>query len=111
MKISKLHVLVAGLLIHQAMPACLWDSDTVEAERARFPEMAEVITGNFARHSKEFHAWRAERARKRIEADPKAKDAYDDLAVSQHKLGDHKAAIETMLAKEKAVPGLYETYS
>jgi tetratricopeptide (TPR) repeat protein len=36
---------------------------------------------------------------------------YDDLAVAQHKLGDHRAAIATMEAKERALPGIYETYS
>jgi len=36
---------------------------------------------------------------------------YDDLAVSQHKLGDHKAAIATMMAKEKKKPDVYETAS
>ncbi len=36
---------------------------------------------------------------------------FDDLAVSQHKLGDHRAAIATMKQKDKLMPGIYETYS
>lgn len=92
-------------------PACLWDRETLDAEKARFPGVEELITGNFPRHSREFYEWRKGVSEKQIAADPSNAAAYDDLAVAQHKLGDHPGAIATMMAKEKAKPGLYETYS
>ncbi len=91
--------------------ACLWDRDTIDAENARFPEVIDLITGNFPRHSREFHQWRVVKAGKQLEKDPKLMSFYDDLAVSQHKLGDHPAACETMKLKESIQPGIYETYS
>ncbi len=91
--------------------ACLWDRDTLAAEQARFPETAQLITGTFPRHSREFHEWRAKECLKLIDAGADVPSTHDDLAVSQHKLGDHKAAIATMMRKEKLFPGQYETYS
>lgn len=91
--------------------ACIWDSDTLAAERARFPQVAELITGSFARHSREFHEWRKARSEAMIKNKAAVAETYDDLAVSQHKLGDHKAAIATMQQKEKLFPGKYETFS
>ena len=103
--------LIAALSLATASQACIWDADTLAAERARFPEIAELITGMFPRHSKEFHAWRLLVCQDRIAKGQKDPFLYDDLAVSQHKLGDHEAAIQTMLDKEKVYPGQYETYS
>jgi len=91
--------------------ACLWDSDTLAEEKARFPDTQEMLAGNFPRHSKEFHEWRKLRCETLLKERPSDAALYDDLAVSQHKLGDHKGAIATMIAKEKVKPGLYETYS
>lgn len=91
--------------------ACIWDADTLAAERARFPEIAELITGVFPRHSREFHAWRILAAQNQITQGKASPSTYDDLAVSYHKIGDHQAAIQTMHLKEKVSPGLYETYS
>ena len=34
--------------------ACMWDSDTLKQERARFPDALELITGKFLRHSNTF---------------------------------------------------------
>ena len=90
---------------------CLWDSDTLATESARFPDIAAIMTGNFPRHSKEFHEWRVKKKTRIMEAGNATALDYDDLAVSQHKMGDHAAAIATMMAKEKQMPGLYETYS
>lgn len=91
--------------------ACLWDSDTLATESARFPNVAGIMTGIFPRHSKEYHTWRIQQKQPLVESGKAVASDYDDLAVSQHKLGDHKAAIATMDAKEKKLPGLYETYS
>jgi tetratricopeptide (TPR) repeat protein len=105
---------VAGLLA-VALPAvalaCLWDYDTLKQERARFPDTLELITGKFLRHSKEFYEWRIQDRLKKLQSDPKNLGYYDDLAVAYDKTGQHDKAIETMLAKEKLKPGLYETYA
>lgn len=104
-------VLVACLLISAPAHACLWDTDTIAMEKARFPEITDLISGNFPRHSKEFYQWRKTRCEAALAKGDQAPVVYDDLAVSQHKLGDHAAAIETMYSKEKVHPGLYETCS
>lgn len=99
------------LLAGGTAQACLWDMDTIAMEKARFPEVADLISGNFPRHSKEFYQWRKARCEAALAKGDQPPGVYDDLAVSQHKLGDHAAAIATMQAKEKAHPGLYETCS
>ena len=103
--------LIVALSLTTASQACIWDNDTLAAEQARFPEIAELITGMFPRHSKEFHAWRLLVCQDRIAKGQTDPFLFDDLAVSQHKLGDHEAAIQTMKDKDKVHPGLYETYS
>ncbi len=102
---------LCAVLSFPVAQACLWDEDTLAAEQARFPRYIDLITGNFPRHSKEFHQWRIAETRKQLEANPKLLSPYDDLAVSQHKLGDHVAACDTMKTKESLQPGIYETYS
>lgn len=104
-------ILAAHLLICLHAQACLWDTDTIAMEKARFPGIADLISGNFPRHSKEFYEWRKTRCEAALASGDQAPVVYDDLAVSQHKLGDHLAAIATMQAKEKVHPGLYETCS
>jgi tetratricopeptide (TPR) repeat protein len=91
--------------------ACIWDSETLAMEVARLPEAAKILTGNFPRHSRAFHEWRVRTTSGKLKQAPHLIPLYDDLAVSQHKLGDHSAAIATMLEKEKRKPGIYETYS
>ena len=103
--------LAAHLLILASAQACLWDTDTIATEKARFPEIADLIGGSFPRHSKEFYQWRKARCEAALAKGDQATGVYDDLAVSQHKLGDHLAAIATMQAKEKVHPHLYETCS
>ncbi|RYD70951.1 MAG: hypothetical protein EOP84_25770 [Verrucomicrobiaceae bacterium] len=103
--------LAVSFLIVPLAPACIWDKDTIAMENARFPDVIDIISGNFPRHSREFHEWRIIRTKADLIKTPGEATLYDDLAVSQHKLGDHAAAIETMNAKEAIRPGLYETYS
>src|SRR5262245_16705773 len=38
--------------------ACLWDWDTLQMERGRFPGVLEMITGKFVRHSSAYYEWR-----------------------------------------------------
>jgi tetratricopeptide (TPR) repeat protein len=109
---TRLQLLVIGLLsIAPASLACLWDTDTIVMEKARFPEVADLIAGKFPRHSREFYEWRKKRCLSEIAKGNKTPSLLDDLAVAQHKLGDHPAAISTMQEKEAAFPGIYETYS
>jgi len=104
-------LLTLGLLA--AMPAgllaCLWDYDTLKQERSRFPDALELITGKFLRHSREFYKWRIADRKARLEKEPDTLALYDDLAVAYDKVGEHQKAIDTILAKEKSSPGLYQT--
>ncbi len=113
MKTNARTLLAAAILALStaSVTACLWDSDTLAAESARFPGISQLITGAFPRHSQEFCEWRRKTCEQQLAKNPALWDLYNDLAVAQHKLGDHKGAIATMLAKEKLRPGAYETYS
>jgi tetratricopeptide (TPR) repeat protein len=97
------------LLTPTALRACLWDHDTLQMERSRFPSALELITGKFLRHSPEFYAWRVEDRKHRLENEPDNLALYDDLAVAYDKLGQDDKAIETMLAKDRKKPDQYET--
>lgn len=112
---SRFHRLCITLFIVLGVPAtavaCLWDYDTLKQERARFPDTLELITGKFLRHSPEFYEWRIQDRLYKLKIDPTNLEYHDDLAVAYEKTGQHDKAIETILAKEKIKPGLYETYS
>jgi tetratricopeptide (TPR) repeat protein len=97
------------LLLPATLFACLWDYDTLAQERARFPGTLELITGKFLRHSPEFYEWRIRDRLARLQREPDNLAYLDDLAVAYDKTGQHAKAIETMQAKEKKHPGLYET--
>jgi len=100
---------VVTSLIAVPVYACMWDYDTLAMEQQRFPNALELILGKFLRHSNEFYQWRIEDRKKKLERDPEDLRAYDDLAVAYDKTGQHDKAIETILAKDKIKPGLYET--
>lgn len=89
--------------------ACLWDYDTLQQERSRFPNTLELITGWFPRHSDAFYHWRVQDRTSRLAKNPEDKEAYDDLAVAYEKLGEHERAIEIIQQKEERWPGEYET--
>ncbi|CAM3038871.1 hypothetical protein [Rariglobus hedericola] len=91
--------------------ACIWDSDTLAMEQARFPGMLDVMGGNFPRHSPEFYAWRIERVRVLLVKDPRNATLRDDLSVALHKLGRHAEAIQVMLDSLAITPNRYETLS
>lgn len=109
----RIRLAACGLLLLIALPtlavACLWDYDTLLAERSRFPSTLELITGKFLRHSPEFYEWRVKDRLKKLESDPENLAFLDDLAVAYDKLGKQDLAIELMEKKEKIKPGLYET--
>ena len=90
---------------------CIWDRETLLMESARFPGSIELISGEFRRHSPEFHQWRIKDRIAKIELDRDHLELYDDLAVSYDKTGQSKLAIETMLEKDQLQSGLYETHA
>lgn len=106
-------VLVLYLLcLGMPASACLWDRDTLAMERARFPEVNELIVGYFPRHSPAYYEWRKEQVLS-IPLAQRTPSDYDDLGVSYDKLGEHEQAIQTMLEKIERFPneGLYETHA
>ncbi len=100
---------VTAALVPSTALACLWDYDTLQVERSRFPDALELITGKFLRHSTEFYEWRIRDRREKLERDPGNLAYHDDLAVAYEKTGRHDDAIATILAKDRIKPGLYET--
>jgi tetratricopeptide (TPR) repeat protein len=103
--------MLAILITGNTTWGCLWDYDTLQMERARFPETLELITGKFLRHSRAFYLWRIEDRLRRLETDSDHLRFLDDLAVAYDKTGQHGKAVETMQKKEKIEAGGYETYA
>lgn len=101
-------VLLSGFIESRA---CIWDSDTLAMEQARFPGILDVMGGNFPRHSQEFYAWRIEHSRALMVKDPRNPALYDDLAVALHKSGRHLEAIQVMMDSLAITPNRYETLS
>jgi tetratricopeptide (TPR) repeat protein len=89
--------------------ACLWDSDTLQMERLRFPGVLEIITGKFVRHSKDYYEWRIKDRLKKLEAAPNDPALIDDLAVGYDKLGRYDEGIAVLEKSLAAHPDRYET--
>lgn len=104
-------LLCALLLCAFPASACLWDHDTLAMERQAFPQVLELITGKFLRHTPEFYQWRIQDRLQRLQSAPQDWALYDDLAVAYEKTGQTPKAIETLLKKEALQPGLYTTYA
>ncbi len=101
---------VLGLLWTSAdAQACLWDRDTLQMEKKRFPEAHELISGKFVRHSLAFYRWRIEDRKKRLEQTPDDLAVMDDLAVAYDKVGAHQEAIAVMERALALQPGRYES--
>ena len=117
--------LLASLLILSTVTpavACLWDYDTLQAERAAFPGTLELIVGKFLRHSDALYEWRIEDRSAKITAaesgeislsETELAAAYDDWAVALDKLGRHDEAIEVINQKAERLPdvGEYQTHA
>jgi tetratricopeptide (TPR) repeat protein len=110
-KLSRKFVIGVCLVSIVISTACLWDYDTIQMERQRFPEINELIVGKFLRHSPEFYQWRIKDREARLNQSPDSLALYDDLAVAYSKLENNKKAIEIILKKEKLKSGLYEAYA
>src|SRR5436190_24313012 len=91
--------------------ACLWDSDTLQMERSRFPGALEIITGKFVRHSRAYYEWRIGDRKKKLEARPDDPALLDDLAVAYAKLGRPEEGIALLEPTLKTRPDRYETLS
>jgi tetratricopeptide (TPR) repeat protein len=91
--------------------ACLWDYDTLQSERLRFPTTLELMSGKFLRHSPEYYHWRLKDRQRRLTLPENKNDPelLDDLAVAHHKLGDNKEAIRLTLESNARQPNRYET--
>lgn len=102
---------LASLLLASTAAACLWDSDTLQMERLRFPGVLEIITGKFVRHSKAYYEWRVTDRLKRLEASPDDPALIDDLAVAYDKLGQPEEGIVLLEKSLANNPDRYETLS
>ncbi|MGC1274398.1 MAG: hypothetical protein WBC44_11880 [Planctomycetaceae bacterium] len=115
-------LLACLLILTLSVPAtaCLWDYDTLQMERERFPGALELIVGKFLRHSEPFYEWRIKDRRKAIGAhdldivkltDEQLARTYDDLAAALDKLKRHDEAIAMIREKAERLPdvGRYET--
>jgi tetratricopeptide (TPR) repeat protein len=91
--------------------ACLWDYDTLQMERMRFPGVLEIITGKFVRHSRAYYEWRIGDRQKKLEAKPGDPALTDDLAVAYVKLGRPEEGIAVLEPVLAANPQRYETIS
>lgn len=104
-RLSVILVIFIGLICL----GCLWDEDTLAMERRAFPNIYELISGQFLRHSPEFHYWRIQDRQKAIAESPDSSQLYDDLVVSLTKLNRNKEAIEILLRQVNNAPNRYET--
>ncbi len=80
-------------------------------EKQQFPQIHELITGKFYRHSQELYYWRVKNRADLLKKYPDSLNYYDDLAMAYDKIGNPKKAIEVMKKKELKKAGLYETYA
>ncbi len=109
----KIYIAALGLslLLATSAFACLWDSDTLQMERLRFPGVLEIITGKFVRHSKAYYEWRIDDRQKKLETKPNDPALIDDLAVAYAKLGRPEEGILPLEEVLKDHPDRYETLS
>ncbi len=97
------------LLAFLVATPCGWDWDTIQMEKQKFPNVHELMTGKFLRHSKEFYYWRVKHRSEMVKLYPDSLHYYDDLAWALDKVGDHEKAKKVLYEKDKIQPGLYET--
>ena len=91
--------------------ACLWDNDTLQMERLRFPGVLEIITGKFVRHSRAYYEWRILDRKMKLATQPGDPALLDDLAVAYAKLGRPEEGIALLEPTLADHPNRYETLS
>lgn len=97
------------LAIASVAHACLWDWDTLQMERRRFPGTLETMTGKFVRHSPAYYEWRIQDRTKRMRSPAEDPGLADDLAVAYSKLGRHAEGIAILEQVLVDHPDRYET--
>lgn len=102
-------LVLVGVVPAGFLAACLWDSETLEQERSRFPHTLELITGKFLRHSRAYYQWRLEDRKMKLQADPENDRWLDDMAVSYEKLGQYDDAIAIAKQQLERNPKRYES--
>jgi tetratricopeptide (TPR) repeat protein len=111
--LHSLRLVLASIILCLMTPtlllACLWDYDTVQMERQRFPSTLELITGKFLRHTPEFYEWRIQDRLRKLHQEHDNLAYMDDLAVAYDKTAQHDKAIEVMLSARAKKPDRYET--
>ncbi len=111
---SRKSLLLASLLLAASSAtslACLWDYDTLQMERLRFPAALEIITGKFVRHSLAYYEWRITDRKQKLQTLPGDPALIDDLAVAYAKLGRPEEGIALLEPALAARPDRYETIS
>jgi tetratricopeptide (TPR) repeat protein len=111
---SRHTIITSGLLLFAltgSALACLWDSDTLQMERQRFPGVLEIITGKFVRHSRAYYEWRIGDRKKKLETTPDDPALIDDLAVAYAKMGRPEEGIPLLEKALETHPDRYETIS
>ena len=113
----------AGITAALALPAlsasaCDWDADTLDMETHAFPEVIEVLTGTYVRHSSVWYEWRVRDRTARLGgpegpwADPVARLALlDDLAIAYDRLGRSEEAVATARTALALDPNRYASLS
>ena len=87
---KKAIVLLFFLLFPFFILPCGWDWDTVQMEKQQFPQIHELITGKFFRHSQELYYWRVKNRTDLLKKYPDSLHYYDDLAMAYDKIGNPK---------------------
>lgn len=90
-------------LFAAALPACLWDYDTLAQESRGKADLKAVIVGGFPRNPPLYYEMRLERVTKLLETSPDDLDAYDAAGVACDRLGRADEAIEWMTRKQAAM--------
>src|SRR5688572_30431908 len=114
MTMSRMSIFAAGticVVMANTCLACLWDTDTLQMERLRFPGVLEIITGKFVRHSRAYYEWRIEDRKKRLKTSSDDPALIDDLAVAHAKLGRPDEGIPLLEKVLEQEPQRYETLS
>ncbi|MBI5708326.1 MAG: hypothetical protein HZC36_15185 [Armatimonadetes bacterium] len=95
-----------GLLLPSAAQACLWDTDTLEAETQGKLDLVDAITGRFPRNPPLYYQMRLARVTAELAKNPNDLDAYDDAAVACERLEKSLEAIAWMAQKRQVLDTL-----
>jgi hypothetical protein len=93
-----------ALVVAPPASACLNDRDTAAYELSGLPDVARIIVGRFPINPPLYYQMRIARESAEVAQQPDKLDDYDDLAVSNDRLGDDNAAIAWMAKKCAHLP-------